>query len=164
MRTNVIKEFRGEFDFLSNFYPADFEWRGEVYPTVEHAFQAAKGYHIADSYLKDMTEYMQMVRTAPTPTKAKYHGRSVKIDLDSWHAQRVPYMREIIHAKFGQVQGLAGKLINTGAALLVEGNDWGDTFWGRSRVDGKMIGLNVLGAILMEERGYWLHSNFEDKR
>ena len=61
-------------------------------------------------------------------------------------------MREIVHAKFSGVPEYAGKLINTGAMMLVEGNDWNDTFWGRC--NGK--GLNTLGVILMEERGLWL--------
>ena len=42
--------------------------------------------------------------------------------------------------------------------MLVEGNDWGDKFWGRclDKSTGKMVGLNTLGVILMEERGLWL--------
>jgi predicted NAD-dependent protein-ADP-ribosyltransferase YbiA (DUF1768 family) len=35
--------------------------------------------------------------------------------------------------------------------MLVEGNNHGDTFWGR--VDGK--GYNMLGVILMELRGIY---------
>ena len=38
----MIKEFQGENRFLSNFYPARVVWMGHTYPTVEHAFQAAK--------------------------------------------------------------------------------------------------------------------------
>lgn len=38
----VIDRFSGEYRFLSNFYLAEVELDGEVYPTVEHAFQAAK--------------------------------------------------------------------------------------------------------------------------
>jgi predicted NAD-dependent protein-ADP-ribosyltransferase YbiA (DUF1768 family) len=60
-------------------------------------------------------------------------------------------MREIVKAKFDQHADLRQKLIETGAALLVEGNQHNDRFWGRC--EGK--GLNVLGSILMELRGYY---------
>ena len=38
----MISNFSGEFDFLSNFHPARVAFGGIVFPTVEHAFQAAK--------------------------------------------------------------------------------------------------------------------------
>lgn len=165
-KVGVIPRFEDEYFFLSNFYPGVFEWRGHTYVTAEHAFQAAKVFHMKDATITDMRRYVDLVRDSPKPAKAKYAGRSVSIDVESWNAQRVDYMRSIVHAKFSQVRGLAGQLINTGAAMLVEGNDWGDKFWGRclDKDTGKMVGWNTLGAILMEERGYWLHSDFGDKK
>lgn len=144
MNVEAIKEFRGEYFFLSNFYRAPFEWRGDQWPTVEHAFQAAKALHDP--------AYIRTILFEPDPGMVKQMGRKVQIDVSHWDAHKVSYMREIVHAKFSTVQGLAGKLINTGAAMLVEGNTWHDYFWGRCEGRGK----NVLGAILMEERGYWL--------
>ena len=38
----IIDNFDGEFAFLSNFSPDPCAFEGIVYPTVEHAFQAAK--------------------------------------------------------------------------------------------------------------------------
>lgn len=163
VKTGVVPKFEGEFFFLSNFYEGTFKWRGREYPSAEHAFQAAKVFAMKDPTIVQMQEYMDKVIEAPTPAKAKYAGRSVKIDTAEWDSQKVEYMRGIVHAKFSQVSGLAGQLINTGAMLLVEGNDWNDAFWGRCLKDGKMVGLNTLGTILMEERGYWLYSDFKDK-
>ena len=37
-----ITSFAGEYSFLSNFYPCAITLDGDDYPTVEHAFQAAK--------------------------------------------------------------------------------------------------------------------------
>lgn len=37
-----IRSFTGRYGFLSNFYPCKVEFEGAVYPSVEHAFQAAK--------------------------------------------------------------------------------------------------------------------------
>ena len=42
MTTAKIGEFDGKFRFLSNFYPSPIFYDGILYPTVEHAFQAAK--------------------------------------------------------------------------------------------------------------------------
>lgn len=154
MKTDVISDFRDEYAFLSNFYRAPFVWRGITFETIEHSFQYSKVYSMTGK-LPDMTAYEEEVLSAATPGLAKKLGRAVDIDLEHWELVKVSRMREMVHAKFGQVPGLAGKLINTGASLLVEGNTWGDTFWGRC--NGK--GLNVLGSILMEERGYWLYCN-----
>jgi predicted NAD-dependent protein-ADP-ribosyltransferase YbiA (DUF1768 family) len=66
-------------------------------------------------------------------------------------------MREVVKAKFDQHDDLRLMLVETGAALLVEGNTWGDKFWGRC--DGK--GLNVLGSILMELRGYYFWKEYQ---
>ena len=43
---------------------------------------------------------------------------------------------------------MASRLINTGDAILIEGNTWGDTYWGVC--DG--VGENRLGKLLMEVR------------
>jgi predicted NAD-dependent protein-ADP-ribosyltransferase YbiA (DUF1768 family) len=37
-----ISSFTGEYRFLSNFYPCVVHLDEEVYPSVEHAYQAAK--------------------------------------------------------------------------------------------------------------------------
>jgi hypothetical protein len=43
---------------------------------------------------------------------------------------------------------MAQRLIQTGDAYLIEGNTWGDQYWGVC--DGQ--GLNSLGLLLMETR------------
>ena len=157
MNVNVIKEFRGDYSFLSNFYRADFSWRHITFPTAEHAFVYIKSMYCYSSI--PSKEILGNYLDAP-PTEIKGHGRKLPINVAEWDKHKVGHMREIIHAKFSDVDGLAGKLINTGAAMLVEGNTWGDNFWGRCYdEDGRMVGLNILGVILMEERGYWLWGN-----
>ena len=56
-------------------------------------------------------------------------------------------MRELLRQKFAHPD-LRRLLLATGDAELVEGNTWGDTFWGT--VDGK--GENHLGKILTRIR------------
>jgi predicted NAD-dependent protein-ADP-ribosyltransferase YbiA (DUF1768 family) len=57
-------------------------------------------------------------------------------------------MREILIAKFSQNEDIKGKLLATGDTELIEGNTWGDTFWGVCRGEG----TNWLGKLLMEVR------------
>lgn len=153
MKYGVVKEFRGEYRFLSNYDTTPFEWRNHQFPSAEHAFAFAKTFCAEN----DEAVYWQAhILKAKSPGEAKKYGRQVQIDVAEWDANKVQWMREIVHAKFKTGEGLAGQLINTGAMMLVEGNDWGDTFWGRC--NGK--GFNTLGVVLMEERGYWLKGDY----
>lgn len=151
-----ITRFAGEYDFLSNFYEAPIHVGNQdyVFRTNEHAFQAAKWHAMQDRSPETIKKYVETIISNPNPAKAKYAGRSVKIDLEEWERIKVWCMRDLVWTKFKQHPELQSKLIATGAGMLVEGNDWGDKFWGR--VDGK--GLNVLGSILMEVRGYYAHT------
>jgi len=148
-----VVKFEGDNFFLSNFFPAEVTINGYSFPTNEHAFQAAKYRFMVDVNIDDMTKYVNAVQDAPTPAKAKYLGRSVKIDLKAWDANKIDVMRDVCKAKFDQHDDLRELLVNTGGGMLVEVNTWGDVFWGR--VDGK--GRNVLGSILLELRGHYIH-------
>ena len=54
----------------------------------------------------------------------------------------------ICRAKFFQNEDLGQKLMNTGDAVLIEGNYWGDRYWGVCNGEGQ----NKLGKILMKIR------------
>ncbi len=133
----IISKFDNEYSFLSNFYPCEITFDNDVYPSVEHAFQAAKTNDKQDR---------EKIRNAETPGKAKRLGRKVRL-IDSWNEIRLPTMELLIDQKFNN-DVLKQKLIDTSDAILVEGNDWNDTFWGMC--DGH--GENWLGKILMKKR------------
>ncbi|WVX87347.1 hypothetical protein EniLVp02_0008 [Vibrio phage EniLVp02] len=63
---------------------------------------------------------------------------------------RLSNMRTALECKFDPVARpeLCQMLVNTFPYTLIEGNNWGDTFWGVC--DGK--GLNYLGILLMNTR------------
>lgn len=157
---HVVPRFDGDYFFLSNFYEAPVVFKSPIlqpdedglrFMTGEHAFQAAK-IHAMDPLDKmARLNYVVGVANSPTPAKAKYAGRSVKIDTEKWDSIKEACMREVVFQKFYQHPELRKQLLATGDAMLVEGNTWGDTYWGR--VEGK--GYNKLGVILMEVRGYW---------
>ena len=139
MAVNKISSFQGDNRYLSNFYPAPFKYKNRMWDTSEHAFQAAKAVNPVDA---------ATIRAASTPGKAKRMGRVIVIRPD-WDDIRVQVMDDIVFAKFDQNPSLKQRLLDTEDAELVEGNHWGDDFWG---VPHGRHGENHLGKILMSVR------------
>lgn len=135
--TKRIGEFRGRYYFLSNFAEYPVTYRGLTFRNNEAAFQAMK--------LMDPEKWKSFTHLPPNEAKAK--GRRVPLRPD-WEEVKDEIMYEIVLAKFTQHPDLKQKLLETGDAELVEGNTWGDTYWGVCRGRGK----NKLGKILMRVR------------
>lgn len=133
----VIDKFGGDFRFLSNFYKCTVYYNGEKYPSVEHAYQAQK---TLDPWQQ------KTIREASSPGTAKRLGQSVVVRPD-WEDVKVDIMRTLVRKKF-ENPFLMPMLLATGDAKLVEGNYWGDHFWGVCNGTGE----NWLGRILMEVR------------
>lgn len=140
IRSSTITAFRGPFAFLSNFFPASIKWEGLTYPTVEHAFQAAKTLHLSTR---------AHIAALPSPREARQYGRHVDLRAD-WNAVRLGIMRTLIRLKF-RSPDLRQRLVNTWPHRLIELNAWGDTFWGMT---SENVGSNWLGRILMAERAH----------
>lgn len=137
---NSITNFHEEgYTFLSNFYEAPLSYRGLTYGSAEAAFQAQKC----------LTEEEKLPFTEARPGKCKGMGRRVKLRPD-WEQVKAGLMEEIVRAKFTQNEELKRLLLATGSKRLVEGNTWGDTFWGVDLRSGR--GENHLGVILMKVR------------
>jgi len=133
----MIDRFSGQYRWLSNFWPADVSLDGVVYPTVEHAYQAAKTLDPAER---------ERIRLIPGASAAKRLSHDLDV-RDDWGRIRVRVMRELLQQKFSHPE-LRQKLLATGKEVLVEGNTWGDTFWGVCAGKGE----NRLGRLLMEIR------------
>lgn len=140
----AIRQFRGDFFFLSNFYNCPVAYKQLTYTNNEAAFQAQKC--VSD------TERIQFTKLSPS--EAKRLGRRVSLRKD-WEDVKVSIMEEVVRAKFTQNAELADKLLATGDAHLEEGNTWGDRVW--ETVNG--IGANQLGIILMKIRDEIRESN-----
>jgi len=134
----VIDSFRDKYRFLSNFYTAEVVFDGARYPSVEHAYQAAKTLNYDER---------DQIRVATTAGIAKKLGRKVTMRKD-WEEIKLAVMRDLVWQKFERHPENARKLLDTGDATLIEGNWWGDKFWGVC--DGE--GENHLGKILMNIR------------
>lgn len=136
----MISEFKGENRFLSNFFAVPIMYEGLEYPSVEHAFQAAKTLN---------QEERVNFTTNKNPVMAKRMGRKVKLRAD-WEKVKVGIMRELVMLKFSQ-EPLKGMLLATGNERLEEGNKWNDRFWGVCPPRSGR-GENMLGKLLMEAR------------
>jgi ribA/ribD-fused uncharacterized protein len=137
----IIDSFSGPWGFLSNFAPCEVLLDGVAYPSVEHAYQAAKT-------LK-LEQREKFLLNGVTPAMAKRMGRGVKLRPD-WEEVKVGIMRDLLMQKFRPTI-LRRKLLSTFQAELIEGNRWGDTFWGVCNG----VGENWLGKLLMEVRQFY---------
>lgn len=135
---NRIEYFKGEYRFLSNFWPCKVFYEGLEYPSVEHAYVAAK---TTDESLRAR---IQMVSTA---ANVKRFGREIELRED-WGKIKLHIMRILLNEKFSDKE-LYDKLLTTRGKELIEGNTWGDTYWGQCPIGN---GSNHLGKLLMEIR------------
>lgn len=139
----AIKDFRGQYRWLSNFHmiPVDFE--GLTYPSTEHAYQAAKF---------SEHELREAIQKLPKPAESRKAGQLAQVD-EVWHTVRkFQVMERVLREKFKD-DTLRQKLIDTGDEELVEGNTWHDNCWGSCVcLNCGNKGENRLGKLLMKLR------------
>jgi len=137
MAPQIIDSFRGPYSFLSNLYPCEIVYEGLNYPTTEHCYQAVK-----------TLDKITRIRIAQlsNPVDAKKIGKSLEIRED-WEDIKAFVMYTLLELKFSQ-EKFKKLLLSTGNAQLIDGNWWGDTYWGVS----KGVGMNYLGKLLMKIR------------
>lgn len=144
----MINSFSGRYAFLSNFYPCVIEHQGLKYSSVETFYVAMKA--DTDQYINGKYytsgDFREMISKLDNPGLAKKIGRQVKLRKD-WDSKKLEFMNWAVREKFKD-ESLKELLLLTGEQELVEGNWWGDTFWGVC--NGK--GQNNLGKILMSVR------------
>jgi len=104
---------------LSNFDTTSFEFRGQVYPSAEHAYQVHKSKTV-ELNGKPILEHIE--RLDPQAAKKWAQGK-IEVDKES----SLPLMREILEAKFEQVPEFREALLATRGRKIV--HPVGDTFW-----------------------------------
>lgn len=139
-----IYSFLGKYFFLSNFYvPAPVKVNSVWYPSSEHAFMACKSLD---------PKIQEQIRKCSTPREARKLGRKILLRPD-WEQIKYDIMYQAVKSKFFNNPNLGLRLIRTGDALLVEGNNWGDKTWGQvQNQEEEWEGKNWLGRILMDVR------------
>lgn len=149
----MISSFNGQWRWLSNFWPCELVAKdGTVFHSVEVAYQWAK---FSDPNLK-----RKLISCTPAQAK-KLAGTWKRMIRDDWFRIRVSVMRSLLVQKFSeQNPNLRDWLISTGTEELIEGNAWGDTFWGQCPIG---VGQNMLGKLLMEIRKALLLTQEKEK-
>jgi len=147
-----ISSFRDKYYFLSNFYPLPdgVYFEGGWYPTVEHAYQAAKTLDSDKRY---------QIWQAETPTEAKRLGRSLETLRPDWDTIKDSIMLQLLKQKFAG-NGLRDELDNTKGMELEEGNTWHDNYWGKCYCHActrTTQAENKLGKMLMAIRDKEYH-------
>ena len=130
-----------DYGWLSNFYPCFINFEGEFYPTVEHAYQAAKTLDLG---------LRSNIRSSSSPGIAKRRGRKIKPLREDWESVKLDTMRILLRKKF-ECPVLSKLLIETGDSPIYEDSNW-DYFWGTGSAEATGTGLNWMGKILMEVR------------
>lgn len=145
----AISEFRGEHEYLSNFYESPIVFDGLVYGSVEAAFQAQK--------CKTKKEREQF--TNLNPSQAKRLGRHVELRSD-WEEVKDNLMYALVYNKFASNPTLLQMLVDTEDRYLYEGNRWRDAYWGVP-IDTYTMARNHLGKILEHVREELLYSDIK---
>lgn len=146
---NEIVKFRKTF--LSNFSRVDVLLGGVGYNSVEHAYQKAKLSSNSLDSLED--EHIKIINKKLASRGAKIDKKSVlsffsNPDMDAgtskivgnqlrilgfvredWDHVKLPIMIYLLLQKFSNREAYE-QLQSTESKTLIEGNDWGDTYWG----------------------------------
>lgn len=139
----MIDSFTGKYRFLSNFYLYDrdeyFIYDGISYISNEHLYQAMKFEDInirkliAGHKIGGLKKFVKAIEDE--------HRRKDWLDIS------IQVMEIGLRYKFSLLR-FKKLLLETGDEELIEGNTWGDTFWGV--YNG--VGENHLGKLLMKIR------------
>jgi ribA/ribD-fused uncharacterized protein len=137
----MIISFRGEYSFLSNFYPVRITIKNNTFPSSEHAYQ---------SFKNDSLEWIKQCTEIEDPSKIKKLSQSITLNKN-WDSIKLHVMDIVLRAKFS-IPEMEAKLIDTGNQNIIEGNYWNDTFWGVCLKQNPNCGENHLGRLLMKIR------------
>lgn len=138
----IVGFYEREFYCFSNFSSFAVEWKGRLWQTSEHAYQAAHFFETAP----DLAEKIYNIRSAHEAYKlAKANADKAP---DEWEYIKVGIIEDIVRHKLEQHSYVIHKLMQTGERKIVEDSPKDDCWgWGK---DGK--GRNELGKIWMKLR------------
>jgi predicted NAD-dependent protein-ADP-ribosyltransferase YbiA (DUF1768 family)/hypoxanthine phosphoribosyltransferase len=163
----IVRKF--QLTPLSNFAPVNVSYQGERFNSVEHGYQAMKfrsgvWEQVTDRDIKLINRRLspedqihskddipslfsgQRLSASGSKSVANYFRRRGFV-RDDWDEIKVGIMTDLLIQKFAD-ESFYSELQATGDKYLIEGNTWGDTFWGESGGRGR----NFLGRILMQIR------------
>ncbi|KIM29440.1 hypothetical protein M408DRAFT_113456 [Serendipita vermifera MAFF 305830] len=117
-------------------------YRGRLYPTSEHLFQAMK-------FMDSSPDIAENIRNTPRPSDASDLAREHQAYVPpGWYRYNISTMDEVLRLKFTQHGILKSELLSTGNAELIQDSPT-DAFWGNG---ANKKGSNELGKALMRLR------------
>jgi len=128
----------GKFGFFSNFARTPVLIDNEIWPTVEHYFQAQKSFDY---------KYQAKILACEKPFGAKRKGYTAKLRPGWDEGIKEEVMLKGLRAKFKQYPALRKILLSTGDAAIHEDSPT-DMYWGYVKGKGK----DRLGKLLMQVR------------
>lgn len=153
---NGITDWRKK---LSNFWPSEIIYKGEIYPSVEHAFAAAKYTFAQGGDIPDLREL------SGGDLKRAHGRRGMKsrgfvLDMHAWDAAKVSIMwsllvQRLTHDK--EFRTILESLSNT--YILHFERSGPRSFWGGVYRNEVIEGQNVLGKMMMELSGMAIASS-----
>ena len=166
---DIIRKFQKTA--LSNFSPVEVMYQGERFNSVEHAYQAMKFVSTTWSEVSDkdidfinkkLEDSGESVTRADLPhifskqsmspggsKKVANYLRRLNYVRADWDDVKVSIMIDLLIQKYANDE-YYGILCSTKGKYLIEGNTWGDTFWGECNGRGR----NFLGRSLMQLRQF----------
>lgn len=139
---DVVAFYEREFYPFSNFSSFQVEWRGHLWPTSEHAYQAAHFFETAP-------ELVEAIKNFRSAHEAFVLAKSNALKVPkNWEVAKIGIMEDICRHKLQQHTYVREKLLATEDVLIVEDSPvdscWG---WGPDH-----RGRNELGKIWMKLR------------
>ena len=135
-----------EFYVFDNFTAFQVEWKNLLWPTSEHAFQAAR-YMGVD---KNIVNQIKLARSVHDAQKIAY--QNINKQNPNWSNLEVDVMKQILRCKIEQHPYVLKKLKESGNREIIE-DSWRDSTWGWGEDHS---GENRLGKIWMELRKEYL--------
>ena len=139
---NVASFYEREFYVFSNFSSFQVFYRGRLWPTSEHAYQAAR----FSGVCSELEEKCFQARSAHEAYRLMQANRDK--ERPNWMEEKPAVMYEICRAKLEQNPYVKQKLLETQEALIVEDSPF-DSFWGWGP---EKNGRNELGKVWMRLR------------
>jgi N-glycosidase YbiA len=131
-----------EYYAFDNFAAFQVEWRGQLWPTAEHAYQAAHFWDTAPELAKQIC-----AARSPYVAYRLANDHTAQEDPD-WSSKKLGIMEEIIRAKLQQHPYIRQKLLESRDLRIIEDSPK-DSFWGWGP---DRCGRNELGKLWMRLR------------
>lgn len=138
----IVGFYEREFYCFSNFSSFAVKWKGKLWQTSEHAYQASR-------FMGKNPKIVEIIFKSKSADDAYRIAReNLEKDFDNYTDTDLKNMESIVRAKLKQNPYVAHKLFQTGKRKIVEDSPK-DNFWGWGP---KKDGRNELGKIWMKLR------------